>query len=260
MLNAEILAVGDELCYGRVYDTNSFWIADQVTRLGVIVHRITCVRDDLDEIGRVLNEVLGRRPRFVFITGGLGPTDDDKTLEALARFTGRSVIVSENVLKLMAERRNMSPSQFQPRHRKMSSTIEGAECMPSPIGWAPLTILRMGETIIFTMPGPPKEVQSCFTTYIIEEIKKVTQNHSFAKRLRIEMREIELVPLVNQISKAFPEAYIKPLVSEYVPERGMAVEVIVFGDDEESCKMKYGVILKMFRELVEQKGKEIAED
>ncbi|MFH0896499.1 MAG: competence/damage-inducible protein A [Candidatus Bathyarchaeota archaeon] len=260
MIKAEILAVGDELLYGRVYDTNSFWIADQITRLGVIVQRITCVRDDPDDICSILSDVLSRSPSFVFITGGLGPTDDDKTLEALAKFTGRKVVVDENVLKLIAERRNMSPSQFQPRHYKMSSTIEGAKCLSSPIGWAPLTILEIGQTIIFTMPGPPKEVQSCFTTYIPEEIQKVTQNHSLPKRLVIAMRELELAPLVSQISKTIPEVYIKPLVSEYVPERGMAVEVIVFGNSEESCLRKYGEVLKMFKELVEQKGKKISED
>ncbi len=259
MLRAEILAIGDELCYGRVYDTNSFWIADQVTRLGVIVNRIICVRDDLDDICSVLQEVLDRHPRFVFITGGLGPTDDDKTLEALARFTGHKVVVSEAVLKIMAERRNIPLSQFQARQRKMSSTLEGADCLPSPVGWAPLTVLRWGEAILFTMPGPPKEVQSCFTTYVIDIIQKVTQIHSLAKRLRIEMRELELSPIVNQIAKTFPDVYIKPLVSEYVPERGMAVEVIVFGDEEASCQRKYSEMLALFQELVGQKGKAIAE-
>ncbi len=70
-VQAEILAIGDELCYGRVYDTNSFWLADQVTRLGAIVSRITCVRDDVESISSILKEILSRKPQLIFITGGL---------------------------------------------------------------------------------------------------------------------------------------------------------------------------------------------
>ncbi len=147
-IQAEILAIGDELCYGRVYDTNSFWLADQVTRLGVIVRRIVCVRDDSEEICAVLRDILDRKPCFIFITGGLGPTEDDKTIEALSKLTGRLLVIDQNILKNMANKRNLSLSQLMPRHFKMSTTIEGAQCLLNPVGWAPLTILQIGETVV----------------------------------------------------------------------------------------------------------------
>jgi molybdenum cofactor synthesis domain-containing protein len=77
---AEVFAIGDELCYGRVYDTNSFWLADQLTRRGVHVQRITCLRDKKEEIFEALRNSLNRKPTFILITGGLGPTQDDLTL------------------------------------------------------------------------------------------------------------------------------------------------------------------------------------
>jgi len=252
MIKAEILAIGDELCYGRVYDTNSFWLADQVTRLGVIVQRITCIRDDPNEICTVLRDMLNRRPCFIFITGGLGPTEDDKTIEALAKFAGRRVVVDENIL---TKGRKLSSSQLLPSHFKMSSTVEGAECLPNPLGWSPLTILRMRETTIFTIPGPPKELQSCFNTHIIKEIGKITHNYSFAKRLMTTMYESEMAPLISQILKAFPGVYIKPLISEYTLKYRMGVEIIVFDNDQKSCQRKYKEVLKMLKDLVKQKGK-----
>ncbi|MFH0848365.1 MAG: molybdopterin-binding protein, partial [archaeon] len=99
-LTAEIFAVGDELCYGRVCDTNSFWLADQLTQRGVMVQRITCIRDDKTEISEALKDSLHRSPSFILITGGLGPTEDDVTLSALAEISGKTIVVSQLVLEV----------------------------------------------------------------------------------------------------------------------------------------------------------------
>ena len=259
MDRAEILAIGDELCYGRVYDTNSFWLADQATRLGIIVQRIICVRDDSDEICAVLREMITRKPRFIFITGGLGPTEDDKTIEALSKLTKCNIIVDQSILKIMSERRKFSQSQILPRHLKMSSTIEGAECLPNPVGWAPLTIIKIKETTIFTLPGPPKEMQGCFMTYLVKEIENVTHFHSFAKRVTVTMFESEVAPLISQIHKSISGVYMKPLVGEATPNLGLSVEIIVFDYDEERCQKKYWKALNMLAELVRQNGKDLKE-
>ncbi len=258
--NAEILAIGDELCYGRVYDKNSFWLADQVTHLGVFVKRITCTRDDVDEICSVLKEMLDRNPHFIFITGGLGPTEDDKTIEALSKLTCRHIIVDKNILKKMSERRKLLSSQLLPHHYKMSSTLDGAKCLPNPIGWAPLMILKIKKTTIFTMPGPPKEAQNCFKHYLAKEIQNATNYYSFAKRVMVTMRsEPEISPLVNKIVKTFSNVYLKPLVSEAIPNVGLPVEIIVFGDDEKACKRRYRHVVDMFCELIKKRGKDLKE-
>jgi len=143
-----------------VYDTNSFWLADQLTRRGVFVSRITCLRDDEEEVCNALKDSIQRKPRFIFITGGLGPTQDDKTLSALSKLSKRRIILSETVLKVMGERRNIPPSSFLPHHLKMAKTLDGATLFPNPIGWAPVTFLKLGHSAIFALPGPPKEVQA----------------------------------------------------------------------------------------------------
>ncbi|MFC1507541.1 molybdopterin-binding protein, partial [Thermoproteota archaeon] len=79
LFNIEILAIGNELCYGKVADTNSFWLADQLTRAGGLVTKITCIRDSEEQICQNLKEIIEREVDFLVITGGLGPTNDDKT-------------------------------------------------------------------------------------------------------------------------------------------------------------------------------------
>lgn len=259
IVQAEILSIGDELCYGLVYDTNSFWLADQVTRLGVVVERITCVRDNVDAIYAVLKEMLNRKPYFIFITGGLGPTADDKTLEALSKLTGQRVVVDETALKIAAERRKVSALQLSSHHFKMTATLEGAECLPNPVGWAPLTIVRLGETILFALPGPPKETQGCFTSYLMKKIENETNYHSIAKRVFVTMFEAEVAPLINIIYKAISGIYIKPLVGEAIPNVGLPVEIIVFNNNEKTCQKKYRETVNMLTDLVRQKGKDLKE-
>lgn len=258
-VHVEVLAVGDELCYGRVYDVNSYWLADQVTRLGGFVRRITCVRDNVDEICSALKEMLGRVNDFIFVTGGLGPTEDDRTLEALSKLTGLRVVVDGNILRAMCERRGLSQSQLQPRHYRLSSTLEGAMCLPNPLGWAPLTIVRVNGTAICAMPGPPREMQSCFTTHLAHEIEETTHCHSIARRVVVKSFESEIAPLLGEVQKTIQGIYMKSLLSEYTPDYGLPIEIIVFDSDEERCREKYAEALSMFVELAKQIGKEVRE-
>jgi len=258
-VKAEILAIGDELCYGRVYDTNSFWLADQLTCRGVLVQRITCIRDDEEEICDVLRDSINRRPSFIFVTGGLGPTEDDKTLSALSKLSGRRVVVSETVLKVMGERRKIPPDDFLPHHLKMSGTLEGAECLVNPVGWAPVTILKLSDSTVFVLPGPPREVQACFNEHLANRVQEATGHRSYARRVFVTMNESELSSIVNEVSKAVEGVYLKPLVSEGSREQGLAVEIIAFDRAEEGCRQRYEAALAKLKELVVQKGKTVLE-
>lgn len=259
VFTVEIVAVGDELCYGRVYDTNSFWIAEQVTRLGAFVQRITCVRDDLEGLCTVLRDTLDRKPRFIFVTGGLGPTPDDRTLEALGSLTNRPIVVSPHIMKVIAERRGVAVEALPPHFAKMTSSLEGAECLPNPVGVAPVTLIPIGETVVAAMPGPPREVKECFAAHLAKRVQDATQYSSSARRVNVTMFESELTPLIATVMKSMPDVYIKPLVGEYKQEIGLPVEIIAFDKDSEACSKRYEVTLSMLRELVNQKGRKLTE-
>jgi len=260
MISAEIFAIGDELCYGRVYDTNSFWLADQVTKLGLIVNRITCVRDDVEGICAALVDGLGRSPRFIFITGGLGPTPDDRTIEAIAKLVGRNVITEEGILRKMAERRGVPIEGLPPGLRTMARTIEGAECYSNPVGWAPITIVAIGSTSLAALPGPPKEMQGCFMTYLSKRIADVTGYRSMSHRIFVTMYESEVSPLLEALARSFDGTYFKPLVGEYKQDIGLPVEIIVFGESELVCREKFSKLLSSLRQEVTVRGKSLVDD
>ena len=77
--SVEIICVGNELLIGKTLNTNAHWLAKRITSLGLKVRRITVVGDDLEEISSAIKETVNRKPCFIIVTGGLGPTFDDKT-------------------------------------------------------------------------------------------------------------------------------------------------------------------------------------
>jgi len=258
-VRAEIIAIGDELCYGKVYDTNSFWIADQITRRGALVQRIVCVRDNLDDLCSVLRETLNRRPRFIFTTGGLGPTSDDMTREALAIVTGRKIVERPDILELLAAQRKVPVRELPSHYAKITSSLEGATCLPNPIGVAPVTIIDRNGTQIISLPGPPREVYSCFEAHLAEMVQKVTEYHSDSKRVWIRMYEPELAPLMATVMKEIPETYVKALIGEYAKDKGLPVEIMAFGPSPEKCVEICDKAVERLIRLAIEKGQKMTE-
>lgn len=250
----EIFAIGNELCYGRVYDTNSFWIADQVTQLGAKVQRITCIPDSLESICALLREALDRGPRFIILTGGLGPTSDDLTIEALSTFFCLKAITRKAILQLMAERRGVSVEQLPPNLVRMSQSLEGAECLPNPVGWAPVTVIERSDVTVAVLPGPPAEMKACFAKHLAKRIRGKTGYQSVSRRVIVSMYESRISPITEEIMKSMPGTYLKPLVSEYQREMGLPVDIIAFAEDNEACQEKMEEVIRRLNEHVTQKG------
>jgi len=251
----EIFAIGNELCYGRVYDTNSFWIADHVTQLGAKVQRITCIPDNLEGICALLKEAMDRCPHFIVLTGGLGPTPDDLTIEALSRFFRVEATTRKEILQSMAERRKVPVDQLPPNLVRMARSLEGAECLPNPVGWAPVTVIKRNDTTVAALPGPPTEVKACFTEHLAKRIREKTLYESASKRVFVSMYESQVSPIIDEIMKNMPGTYLKPLVSEYQRDKGLLpVEIIAFAEDSGACQKKMEEIIKRLGGSVTQKG------
>ncbi|MCW4031803.1 MAG: molybdopterin-binding protein [Candidatus Bathyarchaeota archaeon] len=255
--SVEIIAIGDELCYGRVQDTNSFWIADQITKLGGEVRRITCIKDGLDEIHNIFKEALERKPKLIISTGGLGPTSDDYTIDALAKLSNKKAIINKDALTSISEKRGIDLDEIPEHFIKMSRSIDGANCILNPIGVAPTTSLKINKTVIIVMPGPPKEVQSIFKDRLLAIIQKETSSRSLSNRMIVNMRESEVSPIVEYIMEVENGVYLKPLVGESNPEVGLPIEIIVFDKDLVKCKVKMNKVIQILKDLVTEKGRKI---
>jgi len=251
----EVFAIGNELCYGRVYDTNSFWIADQTTQLGARVRRITCVPDMVEDICMALEDALNRKPHIIILTGGLGPTSDDLTIEALSKLMGVEIETHKEILRAVAEREGV-PEDYPPLV-KMARSLKGATCFPNPAGWAPATLIDEGETTIVALPGPPEEMKACFKEYLAKKISEKTRYRSVSKQILVKMYESQISPITDKIMKSMPRTYLKPLVGEYLEEKGLPVDIVTFAEDEKDCRVRMKEAINQLRKLVAQKGADL---
>lgn len=256
-VNIEILAIGNELCYGKVADTNSFWLADQLTRAGGLVTRITCLRDSEEQICKVLKEIIEREVDFLIITGGLGPTNDDKTLDSISKLTKLETIPDENALEKISKRKNIPKSKLPKNYVKMARKLSGAETIDNPVGICPTISVQLKETTLIAMPGPPNEVQSIFKTHISKIIEKSSGRKSQSTRVIVKMVESEVAPIIEDIEKKIANIYLKPLVSEYDPEKGIPIEIISFEKNDMDCWKLIEETKTLLREAVEQKGRKL---
>jgi nicotinamide-nucleotide amidase len=104
MVSVEILAIGNELLIGDVLDTNTHWLCRRLTTMGAFVRRAVMVRDDEDAIAAEVQGALGRGTQLLITSGGLGPTDDDRTLSAIAKALRRPLELNEQALAMVAQR------------------------------------------------------------------------------------------------------------------------------------------------------------
>lgn len=168
---AEILSTGDELLTGAIVDTNSAYIARKMAEAGIPVYRQNCVGDNPDDLIAVLTEI-GSRSDIAIVTGGLGPTGDDLTAEAVARAAGVELIFHEEAdqsIKAYFRSRN------RPEHladRKQAMLPGGSQCLPNPVGTAPGFVRKVGKCLMFCIPGVPSEMQYLLSNAVLPEIKK----------------------------------------------------------------------------------------
>ena len=166
MATAEIITIGTELLLGQLVDTNTAVIASALADAGIDVHRETSVGDNTDRIAQALREALARADAIV-CAGGLGPTVDDLTREAVAAATDRALELDQGVLDdlrawFASVGRSMSPNNV-----RQAMFPRGAKVLENPKGTAPGFVLDLGDRFIVVMPGPPREMQPMLRDHVI---------------------------------------------------------------------------------------------
>lgn len=172
ILSAELLAIGSELTTGETRDTNSGELARSLTEAGVRVVRMSALPDDLELVRDAFVEALTRAD-LVVSTGGLGPTPDDLTREAVAAVCGETPVVDPGLeawLRGLWDRRGLP---FPELNLKQAWLIPSARSIPNPLGTAPgWWVERPGGQLIVTLPGPPREMRALWHEAVLARLRQ----------------------------------------------------------------------------------------
>lgn len=157
-MDAEIVAIGTELLWGVTVDTNSAYLAGQLGTIGVLVRRVTLIGDDLDAIVGVLRAAMDRVP-LVICSGGLGPTGDDLTREAIARATEQPLVFHQTLLDDIAARFAAFKRAMSDSNRQQAFVPRGSHIIRNPRGTAPAFVAHRNGHAIAALPGVPQELK-----------------------------------------------------------------------------------------------------
>jgi molybdenum cofactor synthesis domain-containing protein len=252
----EIFSIGTELLIGRIQDSNSFWLAQQVTELGATMARVTIIGDDRATIIEALRSALRRGARTVITTGGLGPTPDDLTVECIAELVGVGTVVHRPALDDYLRRRDIREDEISPALRKMATVPEGSDVLLNPAGWAPCIRIAHQETTFFLLPGPPSEMEAVFDRYVRDHFGGEGAGHRVARRVYVNMWESEVAPLARQVMDAIPGTYIKGYIALGNQQR-LPLDVVTRGSNPVEAQDNLEEAVEMLTQLVERVGRQV---
>lgn len=171
MANAEIVAIGSELLLGQIVDTNSAWMAQRLSAVGVNLFYKTVVGDNPGRMKEVLARALDRSD-LIITSGGIGPTQDDLTREIVAEVTERELVLSRELLDQIEQRFRKRGSAMTPNNDRQAYIPRGAIPVENPNGTAPSFIVEDPRGVIFALPGVPHELKWLFNNEVIPYLQK----------------------------------------------------------------------------------------
>lgn len=160
--DAEIIAVGSEMLGTERVDTNSLWLTDKLNQMGVEVVQKCVVGDDRGRLTAEIKMAL-ERTSVVILSGGLGPTEDDLTRDAVAAAVGRELVFSQEVCDAIEARFARFGRKMAEINKRQAYVIEGAEVLTNERGTAPGQWFQNGDRIVMLLPGPPHELKHVFS-------------------------------------------------------------------------------------------------
>ena len=171
MANAEIVAIGSELLLGQIVDTNSAWMAQRLTALGVNLYFKSVVGDNPGRMKEVIARAV-ERADIVITSGGIGPTQDDLTREIVAEATGRKLVQDAGMLEQVEEHFRRRGRPMTPNNIRQSYMPEGAIPVKNPNGTAPSFVVEDARAVIFSLPGVPVEMKWLFENEVEPYLRK----------------------------------------------------------------------------------------
>jgi len=176
MMRAEIVTTGTELLLGQIDDTNATYLARQLRDLGIDLYFRTTVGDNEGRIAQALEQALARAD-LVLVTGGLGPTVDDVTRQAVARVTGRPLVLHPNLLAQIEAFFNRAGVRMTENNRRQACLPEGCIPIENPVGTAPGFIVEDRRGTLIILPGVPHEMRYLMEHTVLPYLQRRLGQH-----------------------------------------------------------------------------------
>lgn len=207
-MKAEIIAIGSELLTPDNIDTNSLYLTQRLNEIGCPVHLKTIVGDEINDIVAILHTAL-QRSDLIILSGGLGPTEDDRTRAATAAVLQRPVAIDEGILEILKQRFTSRGFRMNKINEKQAEVILGAEILDNPFGTAPGMWIEEKNRYLVLLPGPPRELQSIFESKVLPKIRNLSGGARLScKSFHITgITESELDARIAPIYTAYPHVH-----------------------------------------------------
>ncbi|MBB5233770.1 CinA family nicotinamide mononucleotide deamidase-related protein [Deinococcus budaensis] len=248
MLLAEIISVGTELLFGEIVDSNAAYLAQQLAARGVTLHRKTVLGDNLGRVSEGLRLALSRAD-LVIVGGGLGPTDDDLTREAISAVLGETP-QEDPALLAWLEGLYTSRGRVMPAvNRKQAWLIPSAEALPNPVGTAPgwfvRTELEGRPRMIVALPGPPREMHRMWREQVLPRLPRPDAALHAVTLHTQGIGESNVAELLGTLTRG-----ANPSVATYARKTGVDVRVAASAPTLEEAQALAAPVLETVRGLL----------
>ena len=239
-MKAAIVAVGDELLAPSREETNSVFLTEKLAEAGIPVAFRAVVGDDVEAIGDVLRSALGRAG-LVFLTGGLGPTSDDVTRDAVARALSLDMELDEDIVRAIRARFEARGVPMPDVNVRQALVPEGGDVLPNRCGTAPgLFIPLDDDRAVVLLPGPPAELRPMFSEHVQPRLA------SKAEKLHYDVRKLWIVGLAeSSVEQKIRSAYIgvdNPSTTILASAGQVEVRLTATGGSPEEAAAKNGAL------------------
>ncbi|MDF2961755.1 MAG: damage-inducible protein CinA [Paenibacillus sp.] len=249
-MKAEIIAVGTELLLGQIVNTNAQFLAQACADLGVSVYFQTVVGDNMSRLTEALQTAKSRAD-LIICTGGLGPTQDDLTKDALAAFLGRQIVMHQPSMDKIEELFRTRGIHMVESNRRQALMLEGSDPLTNDTGLAVGVALTQDQTHYILLPGPPKEMKPMFERYAAPWISsKMNQvNPLFSRMLKFagigeSSLEHELLDLI--------EKQTDTTIAPYAKEGEVAIRLTARAATRDEAERKFEPIEREIRSRLGQ--------
>ncbi|MBI4590974.1 MAG: CinA family nicotinamide mononucleotide deamidase-related protein [Candidatus Rokubacteria bacterium] len=233
-MQAEVVSVGSELLLGQIVDTNSAVIARHLAAIGLDLYYKTTVGDNLARLAAVLRLAL-ERSQVVITTGGIGPTADDITREAVAVATERELQFSESLMAQIDAFFRARGFKLSPSNRRQAFTPRGAIAVENPLGTAPAFIVEVAERCVITLPGVPREMEHLLVARVLPYLRE-----RYGLKGEIRLRVLKVVGLgesrIGELLADLMEKGLNPTVGTLAHLGQVDVRIAAKGTDAEAAR------------------------